>query len=214
MNYRSTRSFSHAARSIFLLALVSALAAGPLSAQSGDSNQPDIQPLRSDVGLNGITANFHWLSNLTYKGNDSLQYDGTSELEIELRNVRMMSPRVGVGFQVLTSFFTGGDKSFGIGSWGAGPVIRGYPLKSEQWQPYLQADALFGNNLAVGRLANTGAVDGFRVRLGLHGGLAYRISNRLGFFLEGGWNWESDRLFKSDARVLQINIGVDLYRFN
>lgn len=214
MNRRTILSRPHLFRSTAIIFLVSMVTALPLAAQDGESAEQTIRPLRSDVGLNGITANFHWFSNLTYLGGDSLQHDGTSELEIELRNVRMLSPRMGVGFQILTSFFVDGTGKFGIGSWGAGPVLRGYPLKSEQWQPYLQADALFGNNMAVGTLANTGAVDGFRVRLGLHGGLAYRISNQLGLFLEGGWNWESSRFFKSDARVLQVNVGIDLYRFN
>lgn len=185
-------------------------------AQSQDAMEQSqqIKPLRSDVGIIGLTANFKWLNDLEYNGSDVLESDTNTELEIEIRNVRTMSPKAAVGYQILTSFFTG-DSDFGIGSWGLGPVVRGYPFKSDQWQPYLQADALFGNNMALGELADTRTGgDGFRVRLGLKGGLAFRINNNFGLFLEGGRDWESSRFFKADARAWQINFGIDLYRFN
>lgn len=197
--------------SIFLIS------ATALHAQSPGDNTT-IQPLRSDVGINGLTVNFHALGDYSYLGNDTLQTDGSSELEFVFRNVRMMSPRVGVGFQVLGSFFvdnSGDESSFGIGSWGLGPMVRAYPFKTNRFQPYVQGKALFGNNMAVGELANTRTGgEGFRVRLGLRGGVAYRISNTLGFFVEVGPDWESGRLFRSDARTMQVNVGIDLYRFN
>jgi hypothetical protein len=174
--------------------------------------------LRSDVGINGLTANFHSLSSFTdirpdsVQMNDTLRYDGTSELEIVLRDVRMMSPRLGVGFQIVTSFFTG--NSFGIGSYGAGPVIRAYPFKTNRFQPYFQANALLGNNLAVGESANFQKDYGFRVRLGLRGGMAIRLNNSIGLFTEFGYDWESNKIFDPDSRVFQTNIGVDLYLFN
>ncbi|SMO32067.1 hypothetical protein [Fodinibius sediminis] len=189
--------------------------AGSLHAQTTDSA---IKPLRSDVGINGLTANFHWLSNFTQLDDDTLRSDGSSELEFVFRDIRMMTPRLGVGFQVLGSFFidnSGDNTSFGVGSWGLGPVFRAYPFKTNRFQPYVQGNALFGNNLAVGTMANsrTGG-NGFRVRLGLRGGVAYRINNSIGFFVEAGPDWESGRLFKADARNMQINIGIDVYRFN
>ncbi|HLR31465.1 MAG TPA: hypothetical protein VK074_03180 [Fodinibius sp.] len=178
---------------------------------------PGLTPLRSDVGINGLTANFHWLGDFTYHDDDPLQMDGSSELEIVFRNVRMMSPRVGVGYQVLGSFFvdnSGDQANFGIGSWGLGPVLRAYPFKTNRFQPYIQGNALLGNNMAVGKMANsrTGG-EGFRVRLGLRAGIAYRITNAVGFFVEAGPDWESGRIFRSDARNLQVNIGIDFYRF-
>ncbi len=186
-----------------------------LAQTEGDSS---IKPLRSDVGINGLTANFHALGDFEYLGNDTLNYDGSSELEFVFRDVRMMTPQLGVGFQLLTSFFidNSGDKSnFGVGSWGIGPVVRYYPFRSDRFQPYVQANSMFGNNLAMSKLANTeNGGDGFRVRLGLRGGVAYRFTNNFGMFVEGGPDWGSGRLFKADARTYQLNVGIDLYLFN
>jgi len=201
--------------SIFILFLVASQSAVAQSAENASQNNR-FRQLRSDVGINGLTANFHFLSNFTYMGQDTLQYDGSSELELVYRDVRMISPRMGVGYQVLGSFFTNGkNSSFGIGSWGLGPVFRAYPFKTKRFQPYVQANALFGKDLAVSTLANTqNGGKGFRIRLGLRAGLAYRISHKVGLFSEIGYDWESSMLFKADARALQGNIGVDLYLFN
>lgn len=202
-----------------LMAGLLMMAAQPARAQSDtDPDNDGIHTLRSDVGINGLKANFHWLSDFTFFKEDTLAMDGSSELEIVFRNVRMLTPRLGVGFQVLTSIYTDGPndgKSTGIGSWGLGPVVRGYPLKTDRVQPYVEASALFGNNMAVSTMANSReGGSGFRVRLGLRGGLAVRLSNSFGFFVEGGPDWESNRLFRADARAWQLNFGVDLYRFN
>jgi len=127
--------------------------------------------------------------------------------------VRMLSQRLGVGFQIMTSFVVDGSQ-FGVGSWGLGPVVRFYPFRTNRLQPYLQAGALLGNNMGVGDLADTrNKAEGFRARLGLRAGVALRVSNSVGFFVEIGPDWESDRLFKANARTMQINFGIDLYRF-
>lgn len=202
--------------SLALILMVACVLSSTTHAQSvdGDDRPQQIKPLRSDVGINGLTANFKWLNDFTYTGDDVLESDSNTELEIKFRNVRTMTSRAAVGYQILTSFFAG-DSDFGIGSWGLGPVLRGYPVESDQWQPYVQADALFGNNLALGELADTKTGgNGFRVRLALRGGLAYRLVNNFGLFMEAGREWESSRLFKADANVWQINFGVDLYLFN
>lgn len=207
------RNFSVAIIAILTIGLCSQ----PVAAQSmQESNDNGFKSLRSDVGIHGLTANFHFLSDFSYLGNDTLQTDGSSELEFVYRDVRMMSQRLGVGFQVLTSFFVDGpDASFGVGSWGAGPIFRAYPLKTDQFQPYVQANTLFGNNLALSTLANTqNGGDGFRIRLGLRAGFALRLSNSVGLFTEVGYDWESSRLFKADARAFQANIGIDYYLFN
>lgn len=206
--------------SIIILFSILLLGFKPVVAQTSgsDSQASQLKSLRSDVGIHGLTSNLHWLSDFTYMGEDTLQNDGSSELEFVYRNVRTMSPRMAVGFQILTSFFvddSGDGSSFGIGSWGLGPVLRGYPFKTERFQPYVQANALFGKNLAVGELANTqSGGNGFRVRLGLRGGAAFRINNTVGLFTEIGYDWESSELFKADARALQFNIGFDVYLFN
>ncbi|NIT56570.1 MAG: hypothetical protein GWN00_10160 [Aliifodinibius sp.] len=204
--------------SALLLILSTGVLSNAIYAQSQNSSADNngIRPLNYDVGIHGLTANTHWLSDLHYKGNaDSLNFDGSSELEFVYRNVRTMFPRLGVGFQVVTSFFTDSeDANFGIGSWGVGPVVRGYPFKTDQLQPYVQLNSLFGNNLAMGTLANTDKDMGFRVRFGLRAGMAIRLTNSVGLFTEIGYDWESDRLFKADSRNLQANIGIDYYLFN
>ena len=190
------------------------LSAVPLMAQTDRSTANEsLKSLRSDVGIIGLTANFDWLNHFSNMGSDTLKYGSNSEIEFVLRDVRMISPRVGVGFQILTSFFVNGS-DFGVGSWGLGPVLRFYPLKTDRLQPYLQAGALMGNNMGVGELADTrNRANGFRVRLGLRAGVALRVSNSVGFFIEVGPDWESSALFKADARTMQVNFGIDLYRF-
>ncbi len=191
----------------------------PVVAQTSPGPQEDqLELLRSDVGVHGLTANLHGLSDFSYMGNDTLQNDGSSELEFVYRNVRTMSSHTAVGFQILTSFFvdnSGDGSSFGVGSWGLGPVVRGYPLKTERFHPYVQANSMFGKNLAVSELANTQTGgNGLRIRLGLRAGLAFRITNTIGLFTEAGYDWESSQLFKADARALQFNFGFDFYMFN
>lgn len=214
-----------------LTAIALCLFITPVTAQNQDKDQ--FQSLRSDVGIIGLKANIQSLNSFERLDTDStstpLLEDGSTELEFVLRNVRMISPRLGVGFQVLTSFFVNGDvgetqpngenisgddPEFGIGSWGLGPVVRAYPFRTDRFQPYVEAEALFGNNLGVGDLADSQRQGGFRVRMGLRGGAAFRITNRLGLFIEAGPDWESGRIFKPDARTLQINFGIDIYRFN
>lgn len=179
-----------------------------------------LQSLRSDVGIIGLTANIHSLAKFDYINQDSSfvapESDGSTELEFVLRDIRMLSPRIGVGFQVLTSFFVNdaeGEPGFGIGSWGLGPSVRAYPFETDRFQPYVQANALFGNNMNVGKSANTNGGGEFRARMGLRAGIAFRVNNSLGFFVEAGPDWESSRIFDPTVRTLQLNFGIDLYRF-
>jgi hypothetical protein len=204
------------AGTLFFALFLMGINISPLQAQS-DKNMGDLKSLRSDVGIIGLTANFDFLNKFDYFKNDTLTSDGSSELEFKIRNVRMMTPRLGVGLQVLTSFFVNDAEdqpSFGIGSWGLGPVVRAYPFKTDRLQPYVQAEALFGNNMGVGDLSETNASKGFSARMSLRGGIAYRLNNQFGLFIEAGSDWGSSRIFKAQARSLQINIGFDVYRFN
>ncbi len=178
-----------------------------------------IKPLRSGVGINGFTANFSGLRSFHNLSNDTLSYDGSRELEIVSHDIRMMSPRLGVGFQVLGSFYTNnnpapGHSSFGFGGFGLGPMARLYPFFTDRFQPYIQAKALLGDNMGVGKLNNTKLRGrGFRMRLGLRAGFSVRIINNFGLFVDAGPDWESSALFKADAMTWQINIGFDIYRF-
>jgi len=211
-------SKSYSPKYAVFLIVTALFLAGSLQTVVAQSQNSGIAPLRSDVGINGLTVNYHGLQNFTNHSNDTLHFDGSSELEFVFRDVRMVSQRIGVGFQLMTSFFTNGPnegKSFGIGSWGIGPVVRAYPFKTDRFQPYVQANSLFGVGMGLGKLANTtNRGHGFRMRLGLRGGVAYRLIDNFGIFVEGGYDWESGALFKADARTLQLNIGLDLYLFN
>lgn len=204
------RFFSLAAALLFLniLTLQNAHAQN-----AGDTN---LKPLRSDVGIHGITANFPWLGDYTYLGDGSFATDGSSELEIVYRNIRMMSQQMGIGYQLLGGFFVdGANSSFGVGSWGLGPVFRYYPFTLDKFQPYVQANTLFGRNFGLHSMANSAeASHGFRVRLGLRAGAAIRLNNTLGLFTEIGYDWEGPRIFKADGRALQVNVGLDVYLFN
>lgn len=188
------------------------------TAQSTNSSEQDnqLQELRSDVGIHGLTVNLHALSDADYLGNDTLSFDGSSEIELVYRDVRMMSQRLGVGFQILTSIFTDGENAdFGLASWGIGPIVRAYPFRTDRFQPYAQLNMLLGKNFAIAEFANAGdTFDGFRMRLGMRAGTAYRISNNWGVFGEVGYDWGSSTFFKADTRALQVNIGVDFYLFN
>ncbi|TYP93380.1 hypothetical protein LX73_1082 [Fodinibius salinus] len=209
---KATRILSFALLSLLLTGIVSQ----PVFGQSEGQSDSGLKKLRSDVGIHGLTANIHSLGDLTYKENNPLITDGSSELEFVYRDVRMMSQRLGVGFQILTSFFVDSpNNSFGVGSWGVGPLVRVYPFRTNRLQPYTQMNLMFGNNMGLNTLANTqGAAENFRVRFGLRAGLAYRMSNTIGLFTEIGYDWESDRLFRADSRALQANIGIDFYLFN
>jgi hypothetical protein len=214
----------HKYRSLFLnlsgiALLIAALSLIPVSFVSAQTAQSDVglKPLRSDVGINGLTANFDGLARFKNLGHDTLHFDNSAELEFVFHDVRMMSQRLGVGFQVLLGFFTNstpGKPGFGLGSWGLGPTVRLYPFRTNRVQPYVQAKALLGDNMGVGNLDNTmNRANGFRMRLGMRAGIALRIINSFGIFADVGPDWESSALFKADAMAWQLNIGIDLYRF-
>lgn len=214
-----TRVFTKPSKFIYTLTLILTfvgLATLPLMGQEVDSqiDNDSILPLRSDVGIVGLTANLDWWNKFYYMQSDTtLTGVSNHEVEIVFRDVRMLTQRLGVGFMVMGSFFADGS-DFGIGGWGLGPVIRAYPFRTDQFLPYLQAQALLGNNMGIGELADTrNEGKGFRVRLAIKAGLAVRFSNNFGIFVEFGPAWGSSSLFKADARVWQLNIGFDLYRF-
>ncbi len=200
---------------LILIIGVNCFAAKPILAQELDPQPLDdpLKSLRSDVGIVGLSANLDWWNTFTYLGSDSLKFGTNHEVEIVFRDVRMLSSRLGVGFMLLGSFFVDGS-DFGVGGWGLGPVIRAYPLQTDRFMPYFQAQALLGNNLGLGELADTiNEANGFRMRLGLRAGLGIRVTNNFGFFIEFGPAWESSTFFKADSRVWQLNVGIDLYRF-
>lgn len=217
MNYLNILTiFIRMIKKFSLLILVMGFTVSPVLAQNSDSENTTInKPLRSDVGIVGITANFNGLSDFTYTGQQALQKANGSVFEIELRDVRTMSPHLGVGFEILGSFITGGSKGFALDGWGAGPVVRAYPFETPTWQPYGEMDLIIGHELGLGKLSKTkNGGQGFRSRRGIRVGLAYRFQNNYGFFVEGGYEWEGDRLFHTDAKALQLNFGFDLYLFN
>ena len=81
-----------------------ALLSQPVLAQSLNSSENQLKSLRSDVGIHGLTANVHWLNDASYLGNDTLSFDGSSELESSpafLQMVRMLISESAVGEPVL-----------------------------------------------------------------------------------------------------------------
>lgn len=212
---QASLKLNHGLKIFVLILSVGLLLSEPMAAQESDDIFVDdsFTTLRSDVGIVGLTANLDWWNSFHYMGTDSLVFDNTHEIEIVFRDVRMISHRLGVGFMVMGSFVTSGS-NFGLGGWGIGPVIRGYPFKTDIFMPYFQAQMLLGNNMGLGELSDTiNEANGFRIRLGLKAGLGIRITDSFGIFIEFGPMWESSTLFSADSRVWQFNIGIDWYRF-
>lgn len=193
---------------IFCLVILGlAIITSPLKAQQS-SEKEQLEPLRSDVGIVGLTANLHWY--------DYSAANTHTELEIEFRNIRLLSSHVGVGYKVFGSVTMAGlfeDVNFGES--GIGPILRYYPLESKRWQPYVQAGAFVGYKLALGDIEMDVNDDtGIRYRTSLRAGLTYRVTNAFGIFLEAGPTWDYASGFELDSRALQIDLGIELFLFN
>lgn len=183
----------------------------PLQAQELPQKE-QLKPLKSDVGIVGFTADLHWY-NYASTGNNT--YSAT-KLELEFRNVRLMSSHVGIGFKLFGSISMNGFfEGVSYGESGIGPVLRYYPLESKRWQPYFQADALLGYKLTLAGAPEYANNDnGIRYRTSLQAGFTYRVSNAFGIFFEVGPAWDYGGGFDLDTRAVQANIGIELFRFN
>ncbi len=188
-----------------------------LPAQTTDlaEEEKQILPLRSGVGITGLTGDIkvHNFYTCTPECDGRWQ----TELQFEIRNIRMLSRQFGIGYKGLaTVFMAGFFEGGGLGGIGAGPLIRFYPLKTTKWQPYLQTGFLAGYNLALSNAIGIGDVDGFRYRADIRAGLTYRVTNALGLFFEIGRIWEyenNESNFEMIARGYQIQIGIELFNF-
>lgn len=182
----------------------------PVKAQESPENE-QLKSFRSDVGIVGLAANLQWYNYYSIFGDEM---NSNTELELQFRNIRMISSHVGIGYKALGNvYMTGFFEAAGVGSAGIGPMLRYYPLENTRWQPYLQGSGLIAYNLALADAL--GANDeGVRFRTAMRAGLTYRVSNAFGIFLEAGPTWEYEPSFTLDSRALQIEIGIELFRFN
>lgn len=195
---------------IIIFAFVSmAVITSPLKAQE-TSEKEQLKSLRSDVGIVGLTGHLGWHN--YYTVSDGM--DSDIELEVEFRNVRMMSSHVGIGYKFFGGIsFVGPFDEIRFGESGIGPMLRYYPFDSKKWQPYLQASSLLGYQLTLGD-APEAVNSGIRFRTSLKAGLTYRVTNSFGIFLEFGPAWDYDSAFSLDTNALRLNIGIELFRFN
>ncbi|HEX6983396.1 MAG TPA: hypothetical protein VF181_11615 [Balneolaceae bacterium] len=197
---------------IVCLAMFSlAVSTSPVKAQQPPEDE-QFKPLRSDVGIVGLSAKLHWY-NFYSPFQDEM--NSNTELELQFRNIRMLSSHVGVGYKAFASvYMTGFFEGAGIDAAAIGPMLRYYLLETTRWQPYLQGSALIGYNLALADAlgANTGEGVGFRTAL--RAGLTYKVTNAFGIFLEAGPTWEYDSGFSLDAHALQVDFGIQLFLFN
>src|SRR5699024_2634137 len=129
---------------VFLLAALTS----PLNAQQA-LEKGQFKSLRSDVGIVGFNANIHWY-NYYLPSLNGLERNSNTELKLQFQNIRMVSAHVVVGYKAFANIYvTGFFEGFGVGSGALGPMLRYYPLETVRWQPYLQAGALIGLNLAL-----------------------------------------------------------------
>ncbi|HET6527464.1 MAG TPA: hypothetical protein VFG39_01815 [Balneolaceae bacterium] len=183
----------------------------PLKAQQS-SEKEQLEPLRSDVGIVGLSANLHWHN---YYSPLEDEMNSNTDLKLQFQNIRMLSRHVGIGYKAFANMhITGFFEDFGIGAGALGPMLRYYPFESVRWQPYLQGGALIGLNLALSDPLGANTDEGVRFRTFLRAGLTYKVSNNFGIFLEAGPTWEYDTGLSLDAHALQVDFGIQLFLFN
>lgn len=192
------------------------LTASPSKAQAlGDSLRQDtqLQPpaagTRLWTGTASLRREVHY-----FPGIDGTEKDVQTLLDIEFRWLRHTSRNFGWGVQGFGELFMSG--TFGnvaLGTLGVGPVLRGYPWQSNRWQTYLQANFLAGYDMALADAIGANRSEGMRYRPGLQAGISRRLSNTLGLYLEAGPVWEADETFQFDSRGIQLDLGIQLFRF-
>ena len=175
--------------------------------------EEQLQPLGSGTGILALTGNLRWHTFYIPRSTGP-EEESQTELQVEFRNIRMLSSHIGIGYRTFaTVFMSGFFEGGGLGGVALGPVARYYPLKSSRWQPYLQGNLLAGYNLALSDALGINDVGGVRFRSGLRGGLGYKFSNAFGMFFELGPSWEYSESLELDSRAIQFNVGIELFRF-
>lgn len=159
------------------------------------------------------TAGLRW-DNFYVPSQNGVEKVSNTELNLEFRHIWMEGKDFGWGLQGITQvYMSGAFGNIGLGSIGAGPLWRVYPWLNDQWQFYLQGGGLAGYELALADASGADLSDSMKYRIGFRAGLTHRISNALGIYFEIGPDWETDSDFGFDSRALQIDIGIQLFRF-
>jgi putative salt-induced outer membrane protein YdiY len=185
----------------------------PLLAQNVQTKNTHFKSLHSGVKIYGFTGNLYWHTFYVSAANYFKKRSQT-ELQVQFRNIYLLGDHVGFGYKVLaTAFMEGFFKGTVFGGVGGGPVLRIYPLKYGRWQPYLQGGFIAGFDLAQSIPGSFQQYNGVRYRTGLRAGLNYRFTNAFGIFFEIGPEWEYGQDLNLDSHSLQINIGIELFRF-
>lgn len=186
---------------------------GQISALTAQEDTLEIQPLSDDTRIWTGTAGLRWYNFYTLSSG-GLQEQSNTELDLEFRHLWLTSQNFGWGLQGITQIYmTDFFGNVGLGNVGVGPLLRAYPWQNNHWQFYLEGSSMAGYDLALsdGLGANQ---EGMRYRLGLRAGLTYRMSDKFGIYLELGPDWEADESFEFDSRALQLDVGIQLFRFN
>ncbi len=197
-----------------LAAIIILFITSSLAAQNIRNRQhSQLKSLHSGVKIYGFTGNLFWHT-FYASAADYFKKRSQTELQVQFRNIYLLGAHVGIGYKVLaTAFMEGFFKGGGVGGIGGGPIVRIYPLKSGRWQPYLQTGFIAGYDLALSDVAGVEQYNGVRYRTGLRAGLNYRFTNAFGIFFEIGPEWEYAQGLNLDSHSLQINIGIELFRF-
>src|SRR5699024_1484252 len=166
---------------------------GPLDAQAQNTQLPpsvQLKPLKRGVHIYTFTGNLNWHTYYALTPTAGLSKESQTELYAAFQNITMLNAHFGLGYKFFTTVYMYGFfDGIGLGSVGLGPVARYFPLKSTRWQPYLQASFSAGYNLASTDkyIRND---DEFAFIGALQAGLSYKLSDRVGLFIEAGPNWQ------------------------
>lgn len=198
--------------------IVAAVLPGQATAQQ--SSEQEIHAPEKGTRIWTGTAALIYQTNYRSNPNNSeleLEPDTQTQLDLEFRNLRHLSPSVSLGWYGRGQLFMDGAfNNIGLGAIGLGPLVRIYPFSqrgNERWQFYTQAGFMAGANLALGDAYGANAGEGARYRTGLRAGVTHRISNAFGIYLETGPDWEADDQFQFDSNAWQFEVGIQLFRF-
>lgn len=172
-----------------------------------------IQPLSDNTRIWTGTAGLRWY-NFYVPATNGVEEESNTELNLEFRHIWIEGVDFGWGLQGITQvYMSGAFGNIGLGSIGVGPLARGYPWQIDHWQFYLQGGMLAGYELALADAGGADLSDSMKYRFGLRAGMTHRLSNAFGIYFEIGPDWETESDFGFGSRALQVDIGIQLFRF-
>lgn len=159
------------------------------------------------------TAGLRWY-NFYVLASGGVEEQSNTEFDVEFRHLWLTSQNFGWGLQGMTQIYmTNFFGNVGLGNVGVGPLLRVYPLQNNRWQLYLEGSTIASYDLALSDALGANRSEGMRYRFGLRSGLSYRVSDKFGIYFELGPDWEADENFQFDSRALQLDVGIQLFRF-